>query len=350
MFDFKRENTCGQAFDFYEFINCSSIIEGCIETLFDIFGEKYSNYLHKNVFVISNKTNKCDLDFFKFIRSASTMHSTETTRHMGITKSKFEVFPYVIWVQENYKSLFLNRPQNCDLEMLAWKSMTNSNFKRYYLCSYEFEKFVSNMINDIEILVLKVEKILEEEKGKICCKKIKKEKDFIEYSDYLLYLRKRILNKNKTIEENDGGLLLASFIYNATYVSKEFKLYIKKRVKDIVNKMSTDITSIEFDEIFSDISLSRIISGFNEGHYVAEKFHDYLFNETIFEIKNKKFNSYKNIDFTNHSNDYSNEDWAVVLLMKFKDVLFEKNELDGIDTYAELYSLTLDKIYIKSMG
>ena len=36
--------------------------------------------------------------------------------------------------------------------------------------------------------------------------------------------------------------------------------------------------------------------------------------------------------------------------MKFKDILFDKNELDDIDTYAELYSLTLDKIYLQSKG
>lgn len=34
--ELKYENACGQAFDFYELVNCISIVEGCVESIFSI--------------------------------------------------------------------------------------------------------------------------------------------------------------------------------------------------------------------------------------------------------------------------------------------------------------------------
>ena len=31
--ELKYENACGQAFDFYELVNCISIVEGCVESI-----------------------------------------------------------------------------------------------------------------------------------------------------------------------------------------------------------------------------------------------------------------------------------------------------------------------------
>ena len=46
-FSFKKTNVYGQAFDFYEFINCSSIIKECVDILFKIFDLDFKKYYKK---------------------------------------------------------------------------------------------------------------------------------------------------------------------------------------------------------------------------------------------------------------------------------------------------------------
>ena len=90
-FDFKQDNNHRQAFDFYEFINCLWIIYGCTETVFTIFNQDITKCINnKKSFKKSNKTNADDIKFFKFIRSASAAHPSETTRHQKISHKKIE--------------------------------------------------------------------------------------------------------------------------------------------------------------------------------------------------------------------------------------------------------------------
>ena len=73
-FKFRKENDFKQAFDFYEFINCISIVFECINELFSIYNLKLCEEYKKTnikVFKLSNRTNQDDITFFKFIRSAS---------------------------------------------------------------------------------------------------------------------------------------------------------------------------------------------------------------------------------------------------------------------------------------
>ena len=66
--------------------------------LFNIFGLNLKeHYTIKKTFKISNRTRNSDIAFFKFIRSASSMHPAETTKHNKVTKHKFEVYPYATW-------------------------------------------------------------------------------------------------------------------------------------------------------------------------------------------------------------------------------------------------------------
>ena len=54
-FHFKQDNECGQAFDFYEFINCLSIIFGCTESLLNLFDIKLKDCVgDKTYFIKSN--------------------------------------------------------------------------------------------------------------------------------------------------------------------------------------------------------------------------------------------------------------------------------------------------------
>lgn len=123
-FVFKQDNNHKEAFDFYEFITCISIVYGCTETIFLIFGLNISESLSgKIAFRKSNKTKENDIQFFKFIRSASTAHPSETTRHMKFTDKKFYTYPYAVWASV-WPSDFLskdNRDADIILKMYALK-------------------------------------------------------------------------------------------------------------------------------------------------------------------------------------------------------------------------------------
>ncbi len=151
-FHFRKSNICGQAFDFYEFVNCISIILGCVENLFGVFNVQLNDYYKsKKVFFKSNKTKQNDIKFFKFIRSASAVHPSETTNYNKITKLKFEVYPYALWA--GHLSMFLldNIPQDFDIELIGWNSRTNSYNNYYYLYINEFYDFVNELLASITV-------------------------------------------------------------------------------------------------------------------------------------------------------------------------------------------------------
>lgn len=338
-FKFRRSNDSGQAFDFYEFINCVSIIEGCIKALFEIFGKNYKTYYPaKKAFKTSNTSRNSDINFFKFIRSASSMHPAETSLHKKITKHKFEVYPYAIWVSNRAKN---NDQNKIDIELLSWSCKTNCKYKYYEISTIEFFYFINNLLLSISKLIPIVNDILNEYKEKIRCKRLKKISEFSNLKDYCLYLRKRILSRINNEKCSDGGLLLASHLLSNDIIGSEFKEYIKKRVDIIGSKMITDITTISDNEIFEDLYLYEILVG-NDSTYTSEKFHTYLYTKALNEIKNNQFEKiqYEESFLSNYNANYS-----VFLLLRKRDQIFPNDEFKKANTYTDLFEVTLEMIF-----
>lgn len=344
-FKFRKENHCGQAFDFYEFINCISIIKVCTDVLFKTFDEKLDDaYPHNRAFKISNRSKTSDISFFNFIRSAVSMHPTETTAHNKITKHEFEVYPYVIWINEGFSTFKKNMPKEAELEVLSWNCKTEGKNKYYYLVITEFFSFVENLLGAVKNLIPVASAIVEEYKDKMKCKRLKSPANFSNMSDYCLYLRKRIHLKLTNKEFPDGGLLLASHLMVNELIGVEFKDYVKNRIQCIVNKMTSDITTIEYNEIFEELNLDTIICG-SDSHYVSEKFYDYLYREAICEIEKNNFVEFKNsIRYEKNNCNYSNREWSVILLLSCKDERINK-VIEKASTYCDLYELILELIY-----
>ncbi len=343
-YQFRNENICGQAFDFYEFINCASIIKSCIEVLFKVFDAEIGKYYPTpKAFKISNKSRNSDISFFNFIRSATSMHPAETTSHNKITKHKFEVYPYVIWIDSSIRCLKSNIPTEAELELLSWNCKTQGNYKQYYLVISEFYNFLNNLLKSIEHLIGIANSILNKYKDKIRCKTIKNASKFSNYSEYCLYLRKRIHSKLTSSEFPDGGLLLASHILSNNSITNEFKSEIKKQIKKVVYKMKTDLTTIQYDEIFNELILSKILNG-SDANYISEKFHDYLSYEAISEIEKKEFKS--SIRYEENNCNYTNAEWVVIKLLSCNDKEIN-NAIYKANSYCELYELILELIYKK---
>jgi len=104
------------------------------------------------------------------------------------------------------------------------------------------------------------------------------------------------------------------------------------------------LKSIEYDEIFADLSLCSILSVSNR-FYVSEKFHDYLYKETIREIENDEYIEFKQFIRYEESNlNYSNAEWSVIQLLSCNDDKI-KTAMDSSRTYVDLYELILELIY-----
>ena len=347
-FDFKQDNNHRQAFDFYEFINCIWIIYGCVETVFSIFNLDITKYLtSKTSFRKSNRTNADDIRFFKFVRSASTAHPSETTRHQKISHKKIETYPYALWTSSSFSFLLSDSDPNADIELLSWGPKTDGKYKRYYLYISEFYKFINAILNLFKNIIPLANHIVAENKEKLRCKRLKREKDFDSYHDYLMYLRKRLSKLKDNGEYPDGGLLLADHILQNSIIGDEFKKHIRAKICKLVKQMQIDLEEISFDDIFNDLNLYEVIKGkSSKDGYISEKFHNYLSKEAKYEIETGDYSYPSAVS----SYKCSNADWAVNQLSIVSNVILAKGEIRGQETYADIYELVLQNIYLIKAG
>lgn len=348
-FDFKKDNKHNQAFDFYEFINLISIVLECIDTLFVCFGLRLKKYYAKKCFIKSNITRKDDITFFKFIRSGSSVHPNETTNYRNITKVVHEYYPYAIWNINS--SLFLwknDMPKDFDVALTSWNSSVKCFNKYYCLYIKEFYDFLSEILDSIKNLIPIVESIIDKNKEKRRCKSLKKYTEFKNRTEYCKYLRMRLKRRKRPNEEfADGGLLLASHILLNNILSDDFKNYIFNNVKQLAKQMLIDIDEISFNDIYSALYLGKINNnfGYNEFHYVCEKFDSYLEKEAKIEIENNKFIDYKSsLRYESNNMNYSNAEWATNLLFQLKD-FYTQEDLEKIVSFTDLYEITLQRIW-----
>ena len=125
-FKFRKNGAERQAFDFYEFVNCISIIDGCIKILFEVLSPNQKNYYPENerVFMASNKAKSNDHDFFSFIRSASSVHPAETDRQEKTIGKKVEFYPYCEWLDPDCHGPSGEIPESADIVMRSLGSNT----------------------------------------------------------------------------------------------------------------------------------------------------------------------------------------------------------------------------------
>ena len=356
-YKFKQQNTCKQAFDFYEFINCLSIIFGCTESLLNIFGFKLKDSLaKKSCFLRSNITKQSDYSFFKFIRSAAVAHPDNTSHYSKISKRNNEIYPYAVWTQCSFDLLLSSKNKDADISLLSWASSERSQYKRYYLYINEFFCFINAVMNSISLVIAPVNTVVQQYKEKHRCKRLKNESDFNNYHEYLVYLRSRFVKLNThKYEILDGGVALADHIISNTIITNAFKNYLKTRVKSLREMMIHNFDEIGFDTIFDELNLMNVIRNqCNDPSYVDQKFHDFLKREAICEIENNKFPCAFN-DFVKYGKDPQSGNaafWAVYKLFSC-DIFFNKfKSYDNYKdfSYADIYEISLETIFFETIA
>lgn len=354
-FKFRKDNDFKQAFDFYEFINCISIVFECMNELFSIYNLKLCEEYKKTnikVFKLSNRTKQDDITFFKFIRSASAVHPVDTTRYYEkINKNKIEVFPYALWIEHNvFAKMRKNYFKEADIELLSWSGKTSCKYNYYYLVIDEFNGFLRQLLELIEVVYDKATLITKNYEEKIRCKRLKNEDDFNSYAEYLLYLKNRLKVISNKYECPDGGLLIASHIVNNSLISDDFKNYVKLQVKNLEQKMKTDITSIGYDDIFEDINIKYIMKKSDrKKSYRCEKFYDYLKSRVENEILSSNFECYRDYLKEKDYNKLQIGPYAIYLILEVKDNIFSFVDVDKAETFSDFYEMTLEEVYYKKL-
>lgn len=173
-----------RAFDFYDFINNSYVIINCIYHIAEVFNIDLSDIKEnkcnlQNIIGLDCMTYECsDDDYFNYIRSISSVHPIVTDRHYKICGKSFHSSPFSVW-------------------LIGFKGDTHLCIRRYvdyeikdiYLNIYDIYNHIHSKIDFIDKIAENINNYISIEKEKLINTKMKSKNDFVNYMDYLYYLK-----------------------------------------------------------------------------------------------------------------------------------------------------------------
>lgn len=234
-----------QAFDFYDFINNSYVIINCIYHIAEVFNIdlsdiKENKYHLQNIIGLDYINDECsDDDYFNYIRSISSVHPIVTDRHRKICGESFHTSPFSIWLTGINKNTHL-----------CIRRYVDSEIKDIHLNIYDIYKHIYSKIDFIDEIIKNINDYIFIEKEKLINTNMKSKNDFINYMDYLYYLKE---------EANDRDINFPLY----TSLGDNFfviKLFLNKRLSNFYNQSKIDlyINAIKYSIEFYHESLQLL--------------------------------------------------------------------------------------------
>ena len=265
------------AFDFFEFIEQAGVLIECIDYAFSIYNVKtpVHNVIFKNKVINPKiKNNKKDWelddDYFKYIRSLSSVHPNDTSQHAIFQEDEFEVSPYAMW----NNGAFRISNKNADLLITTYNNNSPDKFivhKEIYINElFNYIKYKYYSLNCLSRIIINHNKNIINN-----CRNtpILKPKDFNDYIDYLNNLKIEAAERNTEIEDQIGKII---DIYNMIISNKnnessfiKYKNAIKYAVKAYhrqLQNMDFECNSI-FDKLIDKLLLGSIYVKDNMNNY-----------------------------------------------------------------------------------
>lgn len=179
------------AFDFYEFITCSSVLIDCIRKIGYIFNIEPSIFeeIESSQAIFGNKygTNGTDQKFFEYVRSLCVLHPSCTNRQKEyLCGSKFHCCPYVIWSE---KMPILDKNDGRDLTAYIYTSKKDGHTIRLPLYVNQFKEYLAEWINSIPKVIDAIKAYNEDVYENFRKEKVKSLNNFNNVKEYLLYLK-----------------------------------------------------------------------------------------------------------------------------------------------------------------
>lgn len=180
------------AFDFIEFINASSVLIDCIDRIGKVYGTKF-NELSTNIFkekyinedirdcykkegILDEKEN--DTQYFKYLRSLSSVHPVKTNNHQIYMSDDLEVSPYVVW-----NNGLIHDLDKGEIIVLVYNE--TDDYKYIFVKMNEVFDFIKARYEFITEIVKKIESYNKELIDILKTKVIKSPMEFENYNDYL---------------------------------------------------------------------------------------------------------------------------------------------------------------------
>ena len=186
------------AFDFYEYINCCSLLIECIESLCKIFKVNKVDYIYEG-----NKNFKSkgtDSDYFKYIRSLAVVHPVKTNKYHSFIPDNaiFQCSPFVTWVSPLISPL---KKEQYDLDLAVYSSNNGDKTDWIHLRIDEFDEYITAWINVISDIIIAIDNYNDDYIQKYKSIKIKQRGDFTDIIDYINYLKEE--TRNRYSDDND---------------------------------------------------------------------------------------------------------------------------------------------------
>ncbi|MCM3032842.1 hypothetical protein [Niallia sp. MER 6] len=301
------------AFDFFDFMNNSAVIDECIKELAKIF-EVPIEPLKKSTEIfnqLGNDKKGTDELYFLYLRSLCSVHPVETSRHKRYQANDFECSPYASW---NNRGLW----SDCDLSVSVYTSKDEEPQKRIPVYMSQIFKYVKTRVNFIQEITNVIEQYKEEAILKFKKSNIKKTTDFESYVDYLR-------NLNNELEKRYG----TDRYYDYDYVIKLFELNLSNPKNE--SKLKLYLNALKYAIEFEHSSLQNMsYEGFeNNGLLKPDKnVETSLFlelcspNSNSEEQRKYRYNIEK-IGYLSRNSGYDNRQWAYTQLDEAR-VFFEK--------------------------
>lgn len=326
------------AFDFYDFMNNASVVIDCIKELVKIF--EVPNDKIKNSTAIFNQLGSdgkgTDEQYFEYLRSLCSVHPVETSRHKGYQDNDFECSPYVLW---NNGTILGN--DDCDIYAVVYTSKEGDTNKRVRIYISQIFEYVKTRVDFVEEITNAISKYQKQVIYNLKNKPIKKEKDFVNYIEYL-----KNLYKEQTERYGSDSFYPFNFIINL------FELKLSNSSNQ--DKMSLYLNALKYAIGFEHNRMQSMTNvGYVNNGLLNPKHNDetslyielYSPNSGNDEIRKYSY-SFEKINYLSYDSGYDNIKWAYIQLKKARIFLDNYVSFEGANGDFEHYALVHLALYL----
>lgn len=326
------------AFDFYDFMNNSSVVVDCIKELVKIFNVS-DDVIKKSTDIfgqLGNDGNGTDENYFEYLRSLCSVHPIGTSRHKRYQANDFECSPFVVW---NDGTIWSN--DDCDICAVVYTSKDGDNNKRVPIYISQIFNFVKKRLDFVAEITNAIDQYQKQVIFDLRNRPIRKVEDFDNYIDYL---------KNLNIELKDR--YGSGFSCPFDYIIDLFQLRLSNSFNQ--NNMKLYLSALKYAITFEHNSMQNMsYEGFeNNGLlYPEENIETSLYIELYSpdsgseEQRRYGYNLGK-ISYLSYDASYGNKQWAYIQLEEALAFLEKYVSFEGANSDFESYALVQLALYL----
>ncbi len=312
-FRLKYNQNQRQAFDFYELLNNIYVVINCIEELYKNFSSDSTDLKElkkrNSIFKEFDFDGGTDYDFFQYIRSLCAVHPIRTDKknHKAyLGKSLVHSCPYVLWENDD------------EIKIIVYNSKRELHNNDLNIKIEYIEKFLNAWLEFSNVVIEKIVSYYDEVYVSLRSKKIKEEKDFEDYVEYLLYLRNENERRFNYSQEYIFDYYINVFNLKLTNICNKEKLEKYKNAIRLAMKYKSASIQLMQTEGFE-------YTGINNPKMVSD-------NSLFFELESPEtfFTGFEKFGYNiakmynlmpDNSHSGFDEDWAREMLEEMKTLI-----------------------------